>query len=172
VQEDLILNPSGRKSTAKDAPRMKSKDLDLPFKRTSVSYISKLSSPLMSKSKINRVSQVLVDKLLLAVHDKRENQAQALLNEIPPGVLKKRFPYEANMIFLTAMMNRMEKMACMILDRGFPHNVNQPIFTMRSSKKYPTHIPFRINASLFPSYFIVAVAMNFETLIRFMIKAS
>lgn len=106
----------------------------------------------------------------MAVRDKREQQAEDILRDIPTGLLRKRFPYESNLIFLTSLANRMETVACMILDRGFPFNVNLPIFSMKASKQFPNNIPFRVNTSLLPSYFIVAVAMNFETLVRFMIK--
>lgn len=113
---------------------------------------------------------VTLHRLLLAVRDRRDDAAETLLHDVTQPMTKKKYPFEANTIFLTALANRMEKVACMLLDRGFPPDVNAPVFTMKPTKKYAEFMPFRMNTALFPSYFLVAVAMNFEMLVKFMIK--
>ena len=167
----------------KDAPKIKSKDLDLPFKRVSAFSMSKFN-PLASKPKARHspegtagrsvwefhVVPVSIHLLVLAIRDRREEEAQSIIADLAAPMMKKKFPYEANTAFLLAMANRMEKAACMLLDRGFPGNVNAPIYTMKPSKKYGSNVPFRMNTTILPSYFLIAVAMNFETLVRFMIK--
>jgi hypothetical protein len=148
--------------------------------------MSKLNALLSSKTKYRRspsgtettsynhaLFYLVVEVLHLiriAIHDDMEQVAVQLLTDLSSQAIKKKFPYEANMIFLSAMTRRMEKLCLMILDKGFPIDLNDPIFTMRSNSRYSANIPFRINASLFPSYFHLAVAMGFETLVRFMIK--
>ncbi len=104
----------------------------------------------------------------MALIDQREDIAEAFLAALPSTWMKKKKPYEANLMFLTALAHRMEKIALLMLDRGFPPDVNAPIFS--APKKYAESVPFRINTSLLPSYFIVAVAMGYETIMKFMIK--
>nr|KAJ3409109.1 hypothetical protein HK105_003104 [Polyrhizophydium stewartii] len=100
--------------------------------------------------------------LTLAIHDQRVNQATALLNELTPNSIKKKRPQEANKIFLYAMANRMEAVCLLFLEKGFPSNINAPIFGQ------PNPDPSKF---MFPSYFILAIALGLDTLAKTMIKA-
>lgn len=119
---------------------------------------------------IKHTPQVAFDLIKLAILDDKEPLAEHYLNEVPPSFLKKRYLFEANTIFLLSMVQGMERLALLILDKGFPKNVNDPIFTMRASKKYSENIPFRVNSSLFPSYFMAAIVFGHDILVKFMIK--
>lgn len=180
------LKDKPRKDLRKDIPKMRTKDLDLPFKRTKNSQSALQRISFLSKVKISKHSPtgtwkcdscghiltflVAFDLIKFAVMDDKETVAELFLNDLPESFLKKKYPFESNTIFLLALARRMERLALLILDKGFPIDVNSPIFTMLTSKKYQANLPFRINASLFPSYFAVAISMGYEILVRYMIK--
>jgi hypothetical protein len=106
----------------------------------------------------------------LAVIDGEAERAEYYLSELPRSFIRKRYPFQANLIFLYAISRRMEKLVLLMLDKGFPKDCNQPIMTMRTRAKYAGNIPFQINSLLFPSYFMTAIAFQLETTVKFMIK--
>ena len=131
------------------------------------------SSPLIYASVSAKSPQVLLHSVKLAIMDNNQDRAiHLLLTQLPAGLLKKKRPFEANQLFLLALGRGMEQLALVLVDRcSFPPAslVNSPIFTMKPTPKNQHNIPFHINASLFPSYFICAVSMGYERLVKYMI---
>jgi hypothetical protein len=59
------------------------------------------------------------------------------------------------------MGNRLEEVAIAFLERGFPSDVNKPIFPI-----------YDISQFEFPSYFLLAVALGLYELVTAMIKVN
>ena len=101
---------------------------------------------------------------MLAIHDLRTSHACALINELTPSQLKPcRHPQQIAKIFLYALANKLESVCLLLLEKGFPENVNAPIFGGDSTKA----TLFR-----FPSYFLVSIAFGMDSITRAMIKVT
>ncbi|KAJ3104946.1 hypothetical protein HDU97_008694 [Phlyctochytrium planicorne] len=128
------------------------------------------------------------------------------LEELSTATLRKKLPLQANRVFLSAMVNSMESVCMVMLDKGFPVSVNAPFSSSSSGnstttgnngmvasvgqagKRLPVVLPNSASntssSSLgvkgpvpmssvdYPSYFVVAVALGLDNVIRSMIKRS
>jgi len=99
--------------------------------------------------------------LKLAVHDRRVQQACTIIEELSTNTLRKRNFSEANNIFVKAMLNNLEPVVLSMLDKGFPPNINLPIFEIQMSNDTKVNLP---------SYFLLAVALGLENVIKVMIR--
>ncbi|KAI8915053.1 hypothetical protein BC831DRAFT_554507 [Entophlyctis helioformis] len=122
--------------------------------------LSKLNALLRPKKK-KKTRAGMMHCLMLAIHDRRVGYSCALINELSPNSLKKKRMHESNKVFLYALANRLEPVCLLLMDKGFPFNINAPIFG--ASTLDPTKF-------IFPSYFILAVAFGLDNLIKAMLK--
>ncbi|CAG8554703.1 25229_t:CDS:2, partial [Dentiscutata erythropus] len=110
-----------------------------------------------------RTTSVLLHNLILAIRDNKISDALTILSHIPNSSfnsLKKKKSVEANRAFLMAIANRMEDVALAMYERGFPVDVNSPIFVKNADR----------GGIKFPSYFILAVALGLNELVKAMVK--
>jgi hypothetical protein len=127
---------------------------------------SKNTAPLTKKS-----PETILHLAKLAIKDLNEEKSEYLIQQLHSSIIRKKRVYDACSLFLMAIANRMEKTALMILDKGFPHDVNAPIFAYKVKENYADQNPkFRMNTVLFPSYFLVAVKFGLEVLVKYMLK--
>jgi len=91
--------------------------------------------------------------------------AASIIKDLSGKAFVRKKPLEANMCLLLAMANRMESTCIAIMAKGFPWDVNAPIFA--TAKTVAKGV-----SPLYPSYFLSAVALGLDTLVRFMIKVS
>jgi hypothetical protein len=97
----------------------------------------------------------------MAVQDKRLMVACSIVDAMPSSTLKKSRQKDVSRAFLYALSGSMDPLPTMMLDKGFPVNVNYPVFG-------PTHNdPTKLQI---PSYFILAVAFGNETVVKRMIR--
>ncbi|KAI8912084.1 hypothetical protein DFJ77DRAFT_468853 [Powellomyces hirtus] len=124
-------------------------------KRSALS--SKLQAFLKQK-KSKRTRQEDFHLLLMAVHDHQSSVACSLLNDMSPALFAKGILREANKIFLLAMANAMEPVCTIMMDKGFPADVNAPVIKSEDS--------------LFtaPSYFMLCVGLRLHNLVFHMIQ--
>lgn len=99
--------------------------------------------------------------LKLAVHDRRVQQACSIIEDLSSNTFRKRNFTEANDIFLKAMLNNLEPVVLSMLDKGFPPNINLPIYEIQMSNDIKVDLP---------SYFLLAVALGMDNVIKVMIK--
>jgi hypothetical protein len=97
----------------------------------------------------------------MAIHDRRLMQACSLIGDLTPNSLKKKRPHESNRVFLSAMANRLDTACVLLLDKGFPENINAPIHGGENKDT---------DKLLLPSYFMLAVAFGSDSLVKAMIK--
>ncbi|KAJ3171923.1 hypothetical protein HDU87_008173 [Geranomyces variabilis] len=96
--------------------------------------------------------------LLMAVHDHQSSIACSLLNEMPPSMFTKGALTEPNKVFMLAMANAMEPVCMIMMDKGFPADVNAPVLKSEDS-------PFST-----PSYFMMTVGLRLHNLVFHMIQ--
>jgi len=144
------------KPLPKDAQRGK-KEFSLKPKSRTMNRINAF----LSKKKSKRSKDENIHLLKLAVHDRRIQQACSIIEELSSNTFRKRNFSEANEIFVKAMLNNLEPVALAMLDKGFPPNVNLPIFEIQMSNDIKVNLP---------SYFILAVALGLDNVIKVMIK--
>jgi hypothetical protein len=101
----------------------------------------------------------LFHSLYLAVHDFRSMDAAACLDILSESSLIKKRPNDANKVFLTAMANRLQGVCLIMIEKGFPVNVNAPIFGGTNQ-----------SLLIFPSYFQLAVVFDLIEVCKAMIK--
>src|SRR5690606_5454999 len=100
-----------------------------------------------------------------SIRDNKPTQALIQLAQLSPTALRKKpkktkvvFYRLANLCFLVALTNGMDTVAIEMINRGFPTDVNDEMM------KSP------LGEGVFPSFFLCAVAMGLETIVRAMIK--
>ncbi|KAJ3007897.1 hypothetical protein HKX48_008879, partial [Thoreauomyces humboldtii] len=119
---------------------------------------SKLQS-LWKQKKSKRTRGEDFHLLHMAVHDHHSSVACALLNDMSPAMfVKHTYIREANRIFLLAMANAMEPVCMIMLDKGFPGDVNAPVFKSEDSR------------FLCPSYFLMCVGLRLHNLVFHMVQ--
>ncbi|KAJ3181024.1 BRCA1-associated RING domain protein 1 [Irineochytrium annulatum] len=82
---------------------------------------------LLSKKRKKRTRAAAFHLINMAIHDHRTSQACILVDDLNPASLRKKFPVQATRAFVSAMVNSMEAVCCIMLDKGFPVSVNTPI---------------------------------------------
>ncbi|CAB4377691.1 unnamed protein product [Rhizophagus irregularis] len=112
-----------------------------------------------------RTTSVLLNNLILAIRDHKTSDALAILSQISSTTLKKKKNGEVNKAFLLAMAHRLEDITLSMYERGFPSDVNSPIFSKPKNADRGG-----ISGLKFPSYFILAVALGLHDLVKAMIK--
>ncbi|KAJ3168207.1 hypothetical protein HDU88_001646 [Geranomyces variabilis] len=118
---------------------------------------AKLQS-LWKQKKSKRTRQEDFHLLLMAVHDHQSSIACSLLNEMAPSMFTKGALTEANKVFMLAMANSMEPVCMIMMDKGFPADVNAPVLKTEDS-------PFTT-----PSYFMMTVGLRLHNLVFHMIQ--
>ena len=126
------------------------------------------------------VNLVTFHLLALAIHDNRTSTACKLLEDISPSTIKKKKPIDTNSCFLHAMANGLEAVCLILYEKGFPSNVNLPAVSatisvqslsnnlktkMTSISALGGNEPF-----MFPSYFMMAVGVGLDNVVRAMMK--
>ncbi|KAJ1559321.1 hypothetical protein HK096_000943, partial [Nowakowskiella sp. JEL0078] len=91
----------------------------------------------------------------MAIRDNRTSYICSLLDDISPSDLQKH-KREAERIFLQALSNGMENVCMVMLEKGIPSNITAPILNQTGFN--------------FPSYFILAVGLGFDNVVRAMLK--
>jgi len=115
----------------------------------------------LSKKKSKKSKEENLHLLNLAVHDRRIQQACTIIEELSSNTFRKRNFSEANNIFVKAMLNNLEPVVLSMLDKGFPPNINLPIYEIQMSNDTKVNLP---------SYFLLAVALGLENVIKVMIR--
>jgi hypothetical protein len=108
---------------------------------------------------------VLLNNLILAIRDHKTSDALAILSQISSATLKKKKNGEVNKAFLLAMAHRLEDITLSMYERGFPSDVNSPIFSKPKNTDRGG-----MSGLKFPSYFILAVALGLYDLVKAMLK--
>jgi len=96
------------------------------------SGMTRLNAFLKSK-KSKRTRAGIFHLLHIAVHDQKTSLACTLLEELSTNTLRKKRAAEANRIFLLAMANNMESVCMLMLEKGFPKDLNAGIFGVGSA---------------------------------------
>jgi len=144
------------KPLPKDAQRGK-KEFSIKPKSRTMNRINAF----LSKKKSRRSKEENLHLLKLAVHDRRVQQACSIIEDLSSNTFRKRNFTEANDIFLKAMLNNLEPVVLSMLDKGFPPNINLPIYEIQMSNDIKVDLP---------SYFLLAVALGMDNVIKVMIK--
>ncbi|KAJ3088241.1 hypothetical protein HK102_009196 [Quaeritorhiza haematococci] len=161
----FALQQQERKKTVnedkkKDHREGRSKKSDTNLKRDRSqkrnAAFSKLNSFLKSAKKKRRTTSGTFHLLNLAIHDSKTSLACALMDDLSPNTLRKKRVAEANRVFLLGMASSMEPLCMLMLERGFPVNVNSAALSCKDFS--------------FPSYFLMAVALGLDNVVRLMIK--
>ena len=101
----------------------------------------------------------------MAIRDHKTSDALTILSQISNNALKKKKNIEVNKSFLLAMAHRLEDITLAMYERGFPSDVNTPIFSKPKNVERGG-----ISGLKFPSYFILAVALGLYDLVKTMLK--
>jgi len=115
----------------------------------------------LSKKKSKKSKEENLHLLKLAVHDHRIQQAVSLVEDLSSNTFRKRNFAEANNIFVKAMLLNLEPVVLSMLDKGFPPNINLPIYEIQMSNDIKVNLP---------SYFLLAVALGMDNVIKVMIR--
>lgn len=102
---------------------------------------------------------VILHVAKMAIKDGNETFACKNIKRL---VSKKKLHHELNLVFLMALIAGMESVVLAIIEKGFPSNMNHPIFGVYS--KY--------EKSLFPSYFLLAITTGFSSVVKSMIAVT
>jgi hypothetical protein len=122
--------------------------------------------------------------LSLAILDQRTTTACSLLEELSSAALRKKQPQLANKVFLSALAQGMEAVCVGMMEKGFPVSVNSSV-VMHASVETSAKSGVTTEKSggggqggagmksfQLPSYFMCALALNLDNLVRVMIKVS
>jgi hypothetical protein len=101
----------------------------------------------------------------LALRDRNVALTCSLLDLISPTSLRQKYAQEANFVFLHALVNRMEQVVLMLMERSIPSDFNTPILLKNSNGSKKNANGFR-----YPSYFLLAVATGMYSVVNHMIK--
>lgn len=123
--------------------------------------LMKLNSLLKTKKKKKKTRNGILHQLQMAIQDRRIIQACTLIEELKSNSLKNKRLRESNKAFLSALANRLDPACVMLLDKGFPKNINASI---HGDEKRQT------DKLLLPSYFMLTVAFGSDALFKSMIK--
>jgi len=155
-QTNKFIQEGKIKTLPKDAQRGKKEFSIKPKSRT----ITRLNN-FLSKKKSKKSKDENLHLLKLAVHDRRVQQACSIIDELSSNTFRKRNYSEANNIFVKAMLYNLEPVVLSMLDKGFPPNINLPIYEIQMSNDMKVDLP---------SYFILAVALGNTNIIKAIIK--
>ncbi|EPZ33295.1 hypothetical protein O9G_001707 [Rozella allomycis CSF55] len=100
--------------------------------------------------------------LNLSLKDRDYALAEECLQGLKFSSVKKRYYEQINMAFLYAMMDSVTDIICLMLEKGFPVNVNRSIVIKKKNDKK--------KIQLFPTYFMIAVYNGNEKVLKTMIK--
>lgn len=95
----------------------------------------------------------------MAIRDGRELAALRFVKKL---VVKKKHMPALNVVFLMALMAGMDTLTMAIIEKGFPRNMNHPIFGVHSKHQ----------KSIFPTYFLLAISQGNMALIKQMISVN
>ncbi|KAI9098298.1 hypothetical protein DFS34DRAFT_649882 [Phlyctochytrium arcticum] len=117
-------------------------------------------SKLLKAKKDKRTAHGTLHLIRLAVHDHRMTTACALLEYVNAAVFGK-FAAETERIFLSAMVNGMEPVCMLMMDKGFPSDANAAVCHEGASQpRFQT-----------PSYFLLAVCLGLHRVVFKMIQS-
>ncbi|ORX87654.1 ankyrin [Anaeromyces robustus] len=151
-----LIQENKLKPLPKDAQKGK-KEFSIKPKSRTMNRINAF----LSKKKSRKSKDEHLHLLKLAVHDRRIQQACTIIEELSSNTFRKRNFDEANNIFVRAMLNNLEPVVLSMLDKGFPPNINLPIFEVQMANDVKVKLP---------SYFLLAVALGLDNVIKVMIK--
>ncbi|KAJ3130467.1 hypothetical protein HK098_000032 [Nowakowskiella sp. JEL0407] len=149
LQKQMEAQTRGIKKKTGDRKRESS------AKRNKPSTLPKWGS-FLSKKRKKKTTAGTFHSISMAIHDNRISFVCSLLDDLSQTDLQKK-ETEARKIFLHAMANGMENVCMVMLERGFPQNVNNS-FTHRGDR------------FVFPSFFLLAVGLGLDNVVRAMIK--
>lgn len=132
----------------------------------STGIIAKFGAFIKQKKKSKKTRTGIFHELLLAIHDRKLIQVCAIIDDLKPSfVLKKPPAAELNKVFLTAMANRIDLACVMLLEKGFPADINVPINGTADSKRKITSEKLNM-----PSFFLLGLSTGSEMIIKIMMK--
>ncbi|KAI9199447.1 ankyrin repeat-containing domain protein [Polychytrium aggregatum] len=158
ARESAVSKRSSRASSAATSPIEKSPKGEAPSPKKKPAALTKLNNLIMKGKRRKRTRAGIFHLLFLAIRDLKTSLACSLIEDLSAATLKKKRPEESRKIFVMAMVNCMEPVCMMMLEKGFPVNVNAPAMESRNPR------------FIFPSYFVVAVALGLDNVVRTMIK--
>ncbi|KAI8815575.1 uncharacterized protein EV422DRAFT_510469 [Fimicolochytrium jonesii] len=141
MKEKLLGVVRGNKDDGRDKEKEKETKSGLKF------------SSLLKGGKSKRSKIEDLHLLQMAVHDLRVSASCMIINNIAAASIQKTHPALVNRIFVKAMVNGLEPVCMMMLDKGFPPDVNAPMYQSSGAN-------FRA-----PSYFMLAVALRMHTVV-------
>ena len=120
----------------------------------------KLNALLRTK-KQKRTRAGIFHSLNLSIHDIRVQESLSNIELLSDQTLTKKRPVDANRAFLHAIANRMQSVCLLFMEKGFPQNVNSPIYATNFKDA---------DAFTFPTYFQLAVSAGLYDVAKVMIK--
>ncbi|KAI8812079.1 ankyrin repeat-containing domain protein [Cladochytrium replicatum] len=111
--------------------------------------------------------------MLLAIHDNKTSFVCSLLDELTGSDLTKKRPQDANRVFLSALANGLENVCMVMLEKGFPSNVNAPVLNPEQEKNGTVGVANMAQSTprfTSPSYFVMSVGLGMDNIVRCMFK--
>ncbi|KAI9224940.1 hypothetical protein BC828DRAFT_401840 [Blastocladiella britannica] len=150
-------------SLGKLAPAKPKKEKKSSDSGSSGGTMGKLSSLLTKKKGKQKTVQGLFHLLRISIMEERQDVAIDLLEQLPSGTIKKKRQDEVNYLFLMALSKRMERVCLKIYEKGYPAEVNAPIFSPNVPKGETPKFGF-------PSFFLLSVGFGMHALATSMVK--
>ncbi|KAI9178683.1 hypothetical protein H9P43_005345 [Blastocladiella emersonii ATCC 22665] len=125
--------------------------------------MNKLSNLLGKKKNRQKTVNSQFHMLRIAIMEERQDTAIDVLEQLPSATIKKKRPDEVNHLFLLALAKRMERLCMKMFDKGYPADVNAPIFLPNVTKGEAPKFGF-------PSFFLLAIGFGLNNLATAMMK--
>jgi hypothetical protein len=116
----------------------------------------------LRSKKQKRTRTGIFHSLILSIHDFKSHDAAIFLEMLSDNTLIKKRPIDAKKVFLLAMANKMQGICLIMLEKGFPTNINAPILGSTD--------PASIEKFAFPTFFQMAIVFELVDVIKAMLK--
>lgn len=134
----------------------------VPEKVSRPSVLDKLNLFLKQGKAKKGTRTFLLHRLKLAINDSRPSAALDAIDGLTTSGLKKGRVGDVSKAFLTAQAARQDQITAAFIDRGFPQNVNNPVFGQQKAE--------HAKQLVIPSHFLLAVAFQSSDLVKKMLK--
>ncbi|KAJ3364509.1 hypothetical protein GGF32_001609 [Allomyces javanicus] len=125
--------------------------------------MNKITSLLGKKKTKSRTTSGLLHMVRVSIMEERQDTALNYLDQLTASVIKKKRVDEVNHLFLLAMSKRMERLCMKLYEKGYPVDVNAPIFAPNVAKGEVPKVTF-------PSFFLLTIGFGLPNLALAMIK--
>ncbi|KNE68844.1 hypothetical protein AMAG_13483 [Allomyces macrogynus ATCC 38327] len=158
IQEKYV--PTAKLAPVKQVRKEKKSDTNTS---TGNGAMNKITSLLGKKKIKSRTTSGLLHLVRISIMEERQDTALNYLDQLTASVIKKKRADEVNHLFLLAMSKRMERLCMKLYEKGYPADVNAPIFAPNVAKGEVPKVTF-------PSFFLLAIGFGLPNLALAMIK--